>query len=212
MQQNKIYSFCPEATFIDFKQNGECRIFHNDCAVLDAGNGFRVIAERGFPGAIGASFADVLDLTPKARKKLNEFLLCEPSVLLLPNGDSSVFFFSDWYFSTGLLLAVRLSQKESVLRKIINNNARSSGFSLFPASDPLESSPASTAAETVNELFYYAQRIFSQELTCTPLTQAHLLANLAGCRLEQLDLPYDPPFHTKLQRDRFSAFLLCVFL
>lgn len=212
MLQNKnLHAFLPETALINSKQEQECRIFHNDCAVLNAKDDLRVVASRGFGDAVGVPFFKLLRFSPAMKEKFSRFLLSDHPALLLPSGSASLIFFSAWYSATGLILAVRLPKKESTLRKIIENNTRPSLLSVFSIPETQKDTATADTEKMIDELFYYTQRIFSDPAQ-SPLTQAHLLANLAGCRLEQLDLPYDPPFPTKALHDRYSAFLLCVFL
>lgn len=209
--QKKIQGYVPEATLFQSKQGQECRIFHNDCAIINAKDHFRILAERGFGGTVGLSFLKALSLEADAVKELEAFPLSNRPALLLPTKDASLFLFSGWYSATGLLLAVRISKEYETIKKHLKNAARPSILEGISNSDS-HGCATEDPAEPLEELLFYTERIFSEGDTDTPMMQTHLLANFAGCRLNQLDLPATSPFPDKTIRDRYSAFLLCLFL
>lgn len=160
---------------------------------------------------MGLPFANALPLCAEAEKRLADFPHSSYTKLMLPCQSATLFLFSDWYASTGLLLAVRIQTEYTTAKKILDNLTRPRFFEEDPT-QKAQDRVSEKEAEAVEELLYYTDRIFAEDSDATPMMQTHLLANFAGCRLDQLDLNAAFPFPDKMVKDRYSAFLLCIFL
>ncbi|MBQ8309465.1 MAG: hypothetical protein IJX80_00445 [Clostridia bacterium] len=208
---NRIESYIPEHDLFDGKDHSGCRIFHDDCAMLNAYDSFRIVSERGFQAPIGTPFCSVLPFSETSISRLQKFIRSDDECLLLSTENASVLFFSALLQSTGLLLAVRIAYDEKNVRKALEH-ARYDAFSpIFrPNNDQSEGEIALT--EQLTEIFYYTERMLKQPHGAGLWTHLYLIANFVGCRLEHVSLPANLPALSNRDWKRPTAFLLCTFM
>ena len=208
---DKIRSYVPESVFFDNKDQSGCRIFHDNCAIINAADKYRLIAARGIDIPIGEPFFETLSISDEETNCLQKFLQTQEEYILLSCQKSTLIVFSALLQNTGLLLVVQVSYCKKDVQKSINN-ARRDAFSpifhpdniVFPEEPKLE--------EKLAEIFYYTNRILQPPTTLGLWTRLLLIANFVGCRLEHVSLSASFPTLPKNHQDVLTAFLLCAFL
>ena len=206
----KFKSYVPELLFGEEKQEISARICREDFAVIDPGDGYRVVTGRGGTYSSGQNLPRMWQI-PKAEIEWLERALVFNRRALLLGAEGPILIFGELLDATGLLLAVRpyLTAKDLTagLRHVgVRGIMTSPTFADFTASIPTEA-----CAMQISELFYYADRILDTEnrFEIGLRTRMHLIANFIGCRVETADLPFADPASSRVERARLTAFLIC---
>ena len=208
---NKIRSYVPESVFFDNKDQSGCRIFHDNCAIINAVDNYRLIAARGIDIPIGEPFFDTLSISDEETDRLQKFLQTQEEYLLLSCQKSTLIVFAALLQNTGLLLVVQVSYCKKDVQKSIEN-ARRDAFSPIFHPDNIVFQEEPRLQEKLAEIFYYTDRILQPPPTLGLWTRLLLIANFVGCRLEHVSLSASFPTLPKKHQDVLTAFLLCAFL
>ena len=206
--EHTVFSFIPELHFQENKDLSKCRNFHDDCAVIDSEDSFRIIASRGMESEIGKSFFDAVKMKPPARDTMGRFLADSNGIMLLPTEKGSVLLFSAWYSTTSLLFAICLGVDAKEVRKILDF---AQGHAIYARFGEEKTEKEKDSVERhLEEIFYYTSRIFSPkgEMWNHCLT----VANFVGCRLEQLSMPLRLTHISEQNFHRLTALLVCALL
>ncbi len=187
----------------------KCRIFHDDCAILNAADDFRVIAARGMEKQMGLPFFESFLNDADSKSRILLFLNSEQSYCLIPHGQESLLFVSAWYESTKLVPVFLLHASERDVRQILNFASRDAFSTIFRVSNEPQNGEASLR-EQLAEIFYYLDGLTNTGHNFR--THCSMLASFFGCRVEEFSMPLweekmsDSLFH------RVTAFLACSLL
>ncbi len=202
-----VSGYVPESFFLEGKDRPGCRVLHDDCAVVEASEGLRILASRGFGADAGASLASLLHLTAAQCARLSQFSESKEHCCLMDVGDASVFFFSAWYAPCRLLLAVRVHAEAREVRRVLAAAEERAGVPLF---DTEKDHATPTLLLQLAEIFYYTDHILTP--TQSLWTHCRTVANFVGCRVEDLHLPLRTEALSADDFHRLTAFLCCLFL
>jgi len=208
---NKIKSYIPEKEFFDGKNMIASRLFHDDCAMLDINNDFRVIAERGFHMSTGTPFFDTVHLQKAEITRIRQFIHSDEELLILPSEASTLLLFSALIQSTSTLLVIRTPHSEEKVRNALEFARRDAFSPVFCLENEQRSSEAELR-EQLAEIFYYLDRILKPSSEIGLWTHLLLIANFVGCRLDRISLPISIPKISQHDRDRLTAFFLSAFM
>ena len=208
-----LHSYVPESEFLKDKHQAPSRVFFEDCAVLDAENGYRVLACRGEGLTLGASFPLVCGI-PKDELAFLEGALAHRTRVLLNSRRGPILIFAEPLAHTGALIAVLPHSKPSVLLRALtlvgqDTIALSPAFANAPVSANQEDAEA---YEHIEEIFFYMDRILCPDAELGIWTRSLLIANFTGCKLDLVSLPVDALAITQADDMRLSLFLFCTFL
>ncbi len=203
-----IAAYVPESVFFEGKNGRRCRRMHDDCAVLDVSNEFRILVSRGFSESVGTPFFSVYGMGAADAARLQENLRRESAVILIGIGGDSFFFFPRWFNSCGLLLVLRIHATEAECRQVLDAAQAGSGMPIFSPAGEFEQNPPLLLQLT--EIFYYTDHMFTP--TDNLWSHVLLLANFVGCKMEYLNLPILSERLTDDEFHRLTAFLLCLLL
>lgn len=210
----KFRSYVPELLFGDRKQETPARICHEDFAVVDPTNQYRILAGRGLYAQAELSLPRVWQI-PCAELSWLEEILQRHRRVLLNGGDGPVLVFADLLNTTGLLFAVRPYLPIKTLVRGLRHLGRQD-IVISPAVEVSFSQtfPEESALTQISELFYYMDRMFdsSDRFEIGAWTRTRLIATFVGCKLEEVDLPIAEPIPSRVERDRLTAFLICALL
>jgi len=210
---SQLNSYIPESLFMEGKNTEHARLCSEDCALVDPENQYRVIAARGKEIPIGKAFVPLQHLSDSE----SEFLLralCDKKRMVLMGDAGTILIFADWFYATGLLLAVCPRCESHSVCRVLRLLGRGD-FAFSPACQSISDEPRRSDAEAygqLNELLYYLERIFAPSDAVPLWTRTKLIANFAGCRAECNALRAKLPPLLKSDETRLCAFLMCLFL
>ncbi|MBR2018913.1 MAG: hypothetical protein IKA05_00775 [Clostridia bacterium] len=208
----QIESYIPELRYFESKHRSSARPMHEDLALVDVQNGYRVLACRGACMRVGESLPTLCALPQEELAFLEQSLASEKCIALLGDGRVCLVF-SSLVQETGLALAVPLhAPASSVCRDL---RFQDGALLLSPA--VAGHSVGATALEdeaweTVREIFFYMHRIFQKDRSPGLWTRSLLIANFVGCRLDGVELPTQELSLANADRARLLALLFGLFL
>ena len=197
---------------MDGKDRPESRFFHEDCALINVAEQFKVVTERGFHCKIGQTFTSALNLGWEAVRQLRTFHTRYNDTMLLPCEDGTLILFSHLYPTTGMLLAIRIHDTETRVAEAMRRAQHEVlSFPIFPQQD--QPKPEATPLDMqMEELYFYLNRILAPSQNLSFWTHCLRIANFAGCKLDFVDLPIENVILPHEDYQRLTAFLLCVFM
>ncbi len=207
-----IKSYVPEHCFFDRKQQLGARICTEDCAVIDIGNDFEILAARGILRQSNNSLTALLGLTPQENRELRELVIRHRRFYWIKNGQP-LLFFADWASETGLLLMVRPAVSPAALTAILRSNTKQEFVFVQPTEKQhVPHQEYSHAYDILIDLLSYTDVLFDrQEFDIA--AQLSRIAAFAGCRLEpQMQAVGLREIKLSASRSRTVAFLYCAFL
>ena len=207
----QLKSYIPEPQQFQKKQRSDGRIFFEDLAVVD-GATRAVLAHRGEAFEVeGVGCLALLD------KTLWAWVTSPFGVktrLLTGAGEGSLLAFADLLSLTGLLLCAYLPARPECVAFALKRMGREDVL-YAPGITPCTSAAFGedeSLFEDLQELLYYADRVLCVKKAVGLWTSCVTVANLAGCRLEQVAMPPSLPTIKPLDVARLHLFLLCSFL
>ena len=215
-KERGISSYVPEAVLLDGKDGATCRVCREDCAVLDARNGYAVVAYRGHTPLLGSDFFSY------ARLDDSEYLFMQSASktharLLLNSSRGALLIFADHLEQTGLITVLLPNLQD------VSNAAPSLRHALarIDRSDVLVS-PSITErrlplnaklCEWLEEQFFYIDAfLIPRPLSNGFYRAASCIARFAGCRLGCAYTATDKQDVHPDDQIRFADFLLCTLL
>lgn len=209
---SQVRAYVPELLMTEGKDQPHMRVCREECALLDPANKYRVLAGRGIDLKIGEPFAPFAAL-PASERDFMERALARTNRVLVNGKRGPLLIFGDLLPYSGLLFVVAPHFDERTLRRGLYWTAHA-GFTaeipIFEESLPLQREDEEVC-RALEEMFYYLDRIFSDLPTPGLWTRTQLIANFAGCLLDQVQLPPEMPDIPRGERLRLTAFLLCAF-
>ena len=210
---SQLNSYIPESLFMEKKDAEHTRLCLEDCALIDPGNQYLVIAARGKELPIGKSFAPLLRLSDSESKFLLH-ALCDKKRIVLMGDTGAILIFADWFYATGLLLAVCPRCESHSVCRVLRLLGKDD-FAFSPSCQSISDEPHRSDAEAygqLSELLYYLEHIFAPANAVPLWTRTKLIANFAGCKAECGALCANLPPLLKSDETRLCAFLMCLFL
>ncbi len=208
--------YLPELLLTEEKHSDATEPCAEDFAVIDAANGYRVLACRAqslkegdlLPAAWGVSSTE-LDF-------LERTISSHPRVIL-DTEKGAILVFADFLRSTGILLVARPYLQSRTLLGILRFLKRSD---FLPSPTLLAQTGTDNVCsdwavcEQIDRLLYYLDRMLDQNgrfgIGFWP--RCLLVAHFAGCRLDKTLLSIERPALSKSDDARLTLFLLCTML
>lgn len=208
-----VRGYVPEATFLRKKDRAAVRICREDCAVIDAANGFLILASRGERLTEGTDLRDALKMTEDDRLQFSNLLGTHKHFYMTADG-LPLLIFSDFLSSTGLLLAVLPHAHPHAVLSALRLLNRTDFF--LPPKEKAEKCALSKlrlAADQLSDILYYTDRIL-QAYSANLNNQYYLAhtAAFAGCALDFETVRAFARLNEPLKNPRTILFLLCTFL
>ena len=212
--KQQLNAYVPESLLTDEKQDRARRVCHEDFLIVDPADGFRVLVSRSRSPMQGKRL-DKLFAIPSSEIQFLRNALSKSTRVLLMGGDSrALLVFGDLLRASGILLVLSPHADALAVARLLRHMGRSE-LAVSPALSqvsPIPHSGDDEVYEQLTELFFYLDRILSQSPRLGLRTKTHLIANFAGCILDDVAVPLDSLTCSSLERDRLIAFLLCAFL
>lgn len=208
-----LHSYIPELSFLQDKHQAPSRLFCEECAVLDAANGYRVLASRTKGLANGGSFFAHYGVGANELDFLERALVSHARVLILGK-DHPILIFADLMPHTHALIAVVPEARASTLTRALSLIGQHN-VALSPKVQSNRASAeehATEAFEQAAELFFYMDRILTPSAEIGTWTRTLLIANFAGCKLDRISLSTQRVSLSRTNEARLTLFLLCCFL
>ena len=207
-----LHSYIPELSFLQDKHQAPSRLFCEECAVLDAANGYRVLASRTKGLADSSSFFNCYEVFSSELDFLERALTCHSRVLIRGK-DHPILIFADLLPYTHALIAIVPQVKASALVRAISLIGQNKVM-LSPQIQAERSSAEENTAEACEqaaELFFYMDHILTPSAEIGMWTRTLLIANFAGCKLDRISLPTQTIALSHANEARLALFLLCCF-
>ena len=208
----QIESYIPEIRYFEDKHRSTARAVHEDLALVDIQNGYRILACRASRMQAGETFPQCCAL-PKEELRFLEYALPHSDCVALLGGAGVVLLFPALARETGLLLAVLPHASAASVCRALKHAEEP--VLLSPATEKQtvgESDREEEEAEHLREIFFYTRRILHRDPTVGLWTQSLLIANFVGCRVDGIALPTRELSLASTDRAKLIAFLLCLFL
>lgn len=209
-----IGSYLPELMLLRNKAQGGVRVMREDCAVLDAVNGFSPIAMRFSACARRDAGQAPFSFDRNTRIRLRGLLRQGLPILLDGTEDSSLLILPTLLEATGTVMAIRAPLSAPTLLRALRLCGRTDVICAIDDMEDTHRAPSLTqeTAEWLEELLFYTDRILGNDRDIGLLSRALLIAAFTGCRPDTLALPCSPLPISSRDGQRLTAFLLCVFL
>lgn len=209
-----LSSYVPESLHTVQKRQSPCRLFFEDCAVIEPEKSFRILASRGGNLPLGEDFLKVCGVLPSDTTLLQS-TRAKQSRFLLPCKKGCVLLLGDRLLETALFLGILIQRDaKEVLCALerLGQNTFATPQGMLSEGHPLQSRYDEALCLQMEELFYYLERILHPAPEASLWTRCLLIANFAGCRLERVALPITEPSLSETDHARITLFLLCSFL
>lgn len=201
----------PEVSFRQGKNEPHGRAFLDDLLLLDTADSYRILAARGAKILRGKPLGEVYRISAAAKRTMQKPFLPTDTYRVLSGGSgASLLLFPQLLDPTGLLVAVRIPLPPVRLAEYIS---LVTGTDLLSPFSLRREQLRTTVPAKLEELFYYANRIFLTEEQVSLHTLLQLIANFTGCCLGEIySVPMLPISFSGADWRRLIAFLLCAFL
>lgn len=206
-----LHSYIPELSMLETKHRDGTRAVHEDCAVVDAASGYRILAGRGEQITPEATLPALCGLT-KSDIALLETALCKHHRILLKGKRRTVLIFADMLQETGTLIAILPHAGATAFRRALTLTGHHDLVCIPSFPEPSATDTDEEVCEQVEELFFYMDRILLRHDGVGIWTRSLLIANFTGCKLENVALPVENPPISAADEARLTVFLFCVFL
>ncbi len=212
--KQQLNAYVPESLLTDEKQDRARRVCHEDCMIVDPSDNFRILVSRGRTAMQGKRL-DKLFAIPSLEMQFLRNALSKNTHVLLMGGDSrALLVFGDLLRASGILLVLSPHADAHAVTRLLHHVGRSD-FAISPELSrvsPVPHSGDDEVYEQLTELFFYLDRILSPSPRFGLRTKTHLIANFAGCILDDVAVPLDSLSCPPAESERLIAFLLCSFL
>ena len=210
-----LKSYIPETLFLASKQDASMEQYAEDLAVLDAANGYRVLACRATALTEGEALPEAWGIAPSELDFLERAILHHRRVAVLSDR-GVVLFLSDLIEYTGILIALRpylgCSTFLGALRFLHYSSIECSPAALAQVS--AQEKPTEGECEQVARLLYYTERIIGidRRYRIGLWPRCLLISRFAGCSLDRTLLSAKAPALSCGDEARLIAFFLCAML
>ena len=212
--KQQLNAYVPESFLLDEKQECARRVCHEDLLIVDPADGFHVLVARGSTPMQGKRLDKLFAIPSSEMQFLRNTLSTSTRVLLMGGNSRALLIFGDLLRSSGILLVLSPHADASAVARLFNHMGRSE-FVPSPALSQVSPVPHSgddEIYEQLTELFFYLDRILSPSPRFGLRTKTHLIANFAGCILDDVAVPLDALTCPTIESERLVAFLFCAFL
>ena len=212
--KQQLNAYIPESLLTEEKQELARRVCREDCLIVDPSNGFRILTSRGSTAMQGDLLNKRFAIPPSEMRFLRNALSKHTRILLTGGSSRALLVFADLLRASGILLVLAPHADASAVARLLNHLGRSE-FAVSPALSRVSPVPHNTDGdvyEQLTELFFYLDRILSPSPRFGLRTKTHLIANFAGCILDDVAVPLDALSCPPAECERLVAFLLCAFL
>ncbi len=212
--KQQLNAYVPESLLTDEKQDRARRVCHEDFLIVDPANGFRILVSRGRSPMQGKRLDKLFSIPASEMKFLRSALSKSTHVLLMGGNSRALLVLGDLLRASGVLLVLSPHADAHAVARLLGHMGRSD-FAVSPAFSQVSPVPHSGDDEVfsqLTELFFYLDRILSPSPRFGLRTKTHLIANFAGCILDDVAVPLDALTCSPLESERLVAFLLCAFL
>ena len=207
MKHTEISSYVPEALFRDGKEGSACRECHEDFAIADPAEEYRLLAARGAFLKAGAAPG-----IPQDEQRFLEAALSGHTRIAIRGTHGILIVCGELLPATGLLPILMPQGSPGAIARCLQA-LRRDGLICSPAVSCLTDAGKPERCYTMLcEQLDFCNRILRPDReTDFRLHCAHV-AGFAGCRADVTALPVGPLPLIGTDRDRWTAFLLCTFL
>lgn len=212
--KQQLNAYVPESLLLDEKQERARRVCHEDLLIVDPADGFRVLVSRGRTPMQGKRLDKLFSIPAPEMQFLRNALSKSTRVLLMGGDSRALLVFGDLLRSSGVLLVLSPHADALAVARLLHHVGRSD-FAVSPALSQVSPMPHSgddEVYEQLSELFFYLDRILSTSPRFGLRTKTHLIANFAGCILDDVAVPLDALTCPTVEIERLIAFLFCAFL
>lgn len=203
MRSYKIESYVPENTFFGNKSKFFCRALFDNCFVVDVSNNNQVLAAGKSEEPIPFSMATAATLLTLFDSN-NEFFI-------LPHNNGTLILYPAW---RQLKFALVFYFKESTdeVQKTYQNAERYAFSALFDTENEDEFNQRLPLETKLCALRFYMDHLFGDKRETNVTAHILMIANLAGCRLQKMSVPYIDAVLSEADIERLDAYLFCTFL
>ena len=212
--KQQLNAYIPESLLTEEKQEHARRVCREDCLIVDPSNSFRILTSRGSTAMQGDSLNKRFAIPASEMRFLRNALSKHTRILLTGGHSRALLVFADLLRVSGILLVLSPHADASAVARLLNHMGRTE-FAVSPAlsqTSPLPHNGDDDVYEQLTELFFYLDRILSPSPRFGLRTKTHLIANFAGCILDDVAVPLDALSCPPAECERLVAFLLCAFL
>lgn len=208
--------YLPEVHLTEEKHADATEPCAEDFAVLNAANGYRVLACRAQTLKEGDLLPEAWGISPAELDFLERTIPLHRRVIL-DSAEGAVMVFADFVRSTGLLLVARPYLQSRMLPGVLRFLQRTD-FVFSPAilaqTDAASVCSDRVVCEQIDRLLYYLDRMLDQtdRFGIGFWSRCLLVAHFAGCRLDKAFLSVERPAISKSDDARLTLFLLCTML
>lgn len=211
---NQVKAYVPEFLLTDEKQENALRVCKEDCLVVDPSDRFRILVSRTRTPLSKDRWDQAYAIPPSEMRFLQDALTENKRVLLMGRDRRPLLVFAELLRSVGILFAVAPHADADGIARVLLHTGRTD-IAITPSLRKTSTVPHTeddAIYEQLDELFFYVDRIFSPAPQIGLRTRTHLIANFAGCVLDDVAVPLDSLACPPSEQDRLIAFLLCAFL
>ena len=207
----QINAYIPEGIFFEEKAESFRRTLHEDSAVVNVRDRFKIISARGSLMRENESLYTLLDQSDASRSRLAKAVASDRSPATVATKEGTLLLFTQPYKETGLVLAVHVNATEKDACAVLDA-AYALGSAPVLCTDQTVEDSAVSLERIVEEILYYTNRIFANTPTWDLWMICRLIANFAGCPLCCGDAPSRSLSLSEAERSRLTVFLLAAFL
>lgn len=210
----QIKAYVPEFLMTDGKQENAVRVCREDCFIVDPADRFRILGWRT-DTPVTAQHLTAARVLPTSELHFLESALTRSRRVLLMGRDRRPFLvFGELLPTTGILTVLSPYADAADVARMLHRMGRTD-FAVTPSLGEISHMPSpedDALYEQLCELFFYTDRMFAPAAQIGLRTRTHLIANFAGCVLDDVAVPLDSLACSDAEQDRLIAFLLCAFL
>jgi hypothetical protein len=213
MKRYKIESRVSAREFYAQKIRREERILYDDFAVLDPGDGWRILARGSRMDTVGKSIDAMAELTEAGWHLLQTVSLDAAELpILIPCRRGTLLVYGAWLRAVGVVPVIRIDQTPQTVKKAYVRAKEKlllhgEDFSLLNDDQMWED-----LSVRLYGISLFAKRMFARDTFCNVYARLLLIANFVGCRLNAVSVPPREIRMSESDVQTLCAYLLCTFL